>query len=156
MSFNDAAITEIFDAIVSYAITTGRFDHVNQHEVKSAPGSAMSCSVWVQSVRPVRSSGLAATSGVVLINARIYRNMRRMPYDMIDPDVTAAVADLMGTLSGDFNFGGIADIRNLDLLGSTGAGLSAQAGYIEIDRQMFRSMTLAIPIIINDMFVQEV
>ncbi len=155
MNFNDAAVNEIFDKVVSYAMTTGRFDQVNQHEPTNAPRMGMICSVWIQAIRPILASGLAATSGIVQLNARIYRNFKSMPHDVIDPEITGAVCDLMGTLSADFDFGGVANVRNIDLLGEHGVPLAAQAGYIEIDRQMFRVMTLTIPVLINDMFKQE-
>jgi hypothetical protein len=73
---------------------------------------------------------------------------------MIDPAVTSATVDLIGRMSADFDFGEIASVRNVDLLGQTGHSLSAQAGYVEIDRRMYRIMTITIPIIVNDMFAQ--
>lgn len=153
-SFNDTAINTVFDKIVSYAMSTGRFDSVNQHEPKSAPSSGISCSVWIQSIRPIRTSGLASTSGCVLFSLRIYTNFKSEPADMIDPKITAATTDIMGALSADFEFGGAAGVRNLDLLGSQGTPLSAAAGYIELDRRIFRVMTIQIPVLINDMFTQ--
>jgi hypothetical protein len=154
MAFDETAVFTVFDKVVSYCMTTNRFDFVNQHEPKSTPGTGVSCSVWVQTIGPVRTSGLAATSGLVVLQARIYMNFRSEPYDIIDPKVLAAAADIMGALSGDFNFGTAANVREVDLLGAYGPGLSAAAGYIEIDRQIFRVMTITVPIIINDMFTQ--
>jgi hypothetical protein len=61
---------------------------------------------------------------------------------------------MMGAFSGDFDLGGVGGVRYIDLLGSTGTVLGAVAGYIEIDKKMFRVMTMTIPIIINDAFVQ--
>jgi len=145
----------LFDKIVSYALASGRFDSVNQHEPKNAPGVGTSCSIWAQTIKPVRTaSGLKATSGLVVFQARIYTNFLSDPYDMIDPNVMSASADLIGRLSGDFDFGGEANTRNIDLLGSTGTttSLQANAGYVEIDRQMFRVMTVTIPVIVSDMF----
>lgn len=153
--FDDAAIAVIFDKVVSYALATGRFDTVNQHEPKSTPGTGISCSVWVDSITPVRTSGLAATSGLVSLQARLYTSFNAQPYDMIDPNVLSATTDLMGALSGDFEFGQEASVREVDLLGTYGkGGLSAKAGYVEIDRHMMRVMTINIPIVINDMFLQ--
>jgi hypothetical protein len=97
---------------------------------------------------------MGATTGVVVLNSRLYTNFRQQPYDMIDPNITAATCDLIGAITADFNFGGDAGVRNVDLLGMTGTSLSAQAGYVEIDRQMFRVMTIVIPVVVNDMFVQ--
>lgn len=154
-NFDDAAIVDVLDRMVSYGLASGRFDAVNQHEPKNAPGSEITLAIWVQNINPVRSSGLAATSGVLIMNARIYQNFRSQPFDAIDPKVMAAATDLMGSLSSDFVLGGVANIRNVDLLGSSGKTLSAQAGYVEIDREVFRVMTITVPIIINDMFIQE-
>lgn len=156
-NFADAAVMTLFDKIVSYALASGRFDSVNQHEPKNAPGVGVSCSVWSQTIKPVRSSGLQATSGVVVFQARIYSNFLSEPYDMIDPNVMSAAANLMGQLTADFDFGGEANVRQLDLLGTTGAStsLQANAGYVEIDRQMFRVMTITIPVIVDDMFAQK-
>lgn len=153
-NFNDAAVMTVFDKVVSYALATGRFDQVNQHEPKNAPGVGLMCSFWIQQIKPARTSGMSATSGVVILQSRIYMNFRSEPFDMIDPNVMSAVCDLMGALSGNFSFGGAANIRAIDLLGTMGTPLSAQAGYVEIDRQMFRVMTMIIPIIVNDMFIQ--
>src|SRR5260370_37732 len=110
----------------------------------------------MQLIKPIRTCGMGATSGIVVLMARIYKNFRSEPFDMIDPDVMSATTDMMGAISGDFQFGGAAGVRAVDLLGSSGTALSAQAGYVEIDRQMFRVMTITIPIILNDMFSQAV
>jgi hypothetical protein len=152
--FNDAAINAVFDKIQGYALSSGRFDVVGIHEPKNAPGSGLTAALWVQSIKPIRTSGVAATSGVVLFNFRIYTNFKQMPFDMIDPQVTAATTDMMGALSADFNLGGVAGVRNVDLLGSQGVTMNAAAGYVEIDRTIFRVMTVQIPVIINDMFLQ--
>jgi hypothetical protein len=154
-NFDDAAINDVFGRILSFALATGRFDAVNGAEPKNAPGTELTCAVWVQQIRPIRSSGLQATSCVVSFQARIYQNFRSEPYDMIDPNVTAATTDLMGSISGDFDLGGAEGVRAVDLLGAyVTHGLQAQAGYVEIDRQVYRVMTITIPIIINDAFVQ--
>lgn len=152
--FNDAAINAVFEKIEGYALSSGRFDTVGKHEPKNAPGNGLSAALWIQSIVPIRSSGAAATSGVVLFQFRIYTNFKQMPYDMIDPNVTAATTDLMGTLSADFDFGGVAGVRNIDLLGAYGVKMDAQAGYVDIDRSLFRVMTIRIPVVVNDMFVQ--
>lgn len=152
--FNDEAVNSVFDRILGYALVSGRFDAVNQHEPKSAPGNGVSSSVWVQRIRPIRSSGLNSTSGVLVLTQRIYTSFKKQPFDMIDPEVTAATTDIMGALSGAFELGGLPDVRAIDLLGTYGVALEAQAGYVEIDRTFYRVMTITIPVIINDMFVQ--
>lgn len=154
-NFNDAAINQVIDKVVSYALANGRFIEVNGHEPKSAPPpGGPTCSVWAQRIRPVSSSGQAATSAVLELSVRIYISFIQQPYDQIDPQILAAVTDLMGTFSSDFNFGGVAGVRAIDLLGMEGTAMSANAGYVEIDRKMMRVMTITVPIIVNDMFTQ--
>jgi len=154
VTFNDAAVNGVFDEIVSHALATGRFDYVNQHEPKNAPHNGVQCSVWIQYIRPVRSSGMNATSGLVVLNARIYMDMRQQPMDSIDPNITVATADLLNVLSSDYQLGGASGVRNIDLLGAEGQPLDATAGYLELDRNMFRTVTINIPVVLNDMFQQ--
>lgn len=154
MTFNDAAIDSILNSIVSYALESGRFDSVNEHEPKNVPPTEVAFAVWVQNVKSIRGSGQASTSGCLTLNGRIYMNFRSQPFDYIDPKITAAAADLMGLFNGNFQFGGIADIRNVDILGTYGTPLSATAGYVEIDRTVFRVMTIVLSIVINDMWIQ--
>jgi hypothetical protein len=143
----------ILDAVVSHAAASGYFDRVNTHEPKSAPGNGLSAAVWVQNLGPaVGASGLQSTSGLLVVNLRVYQNMISEPQDAIDPNVLTAVDALMAAYSGDFQLGG--DVRNIDLLGQVSDGLSAQAGYLEQDHKMYRVMTISIPMIINDIWDQ--
>ena len=64
-------------------------------------------------------------------------------------------AALIGAYSGDFDFGGEAGVRAVDLLGMTGTPLAAIAGYIEMDRKMMRVITITLPVVINDLWTQE-
>lgn len=156
-AFNDQSVMTVFDKVVSYALASGRFDTVNQHEPKNAPGNGLNCSVWMNTINPIRGSGLNTTSGIVTLYTRIYTNFRKQPFDAIDPEVMSATASLMTALTSDFDFGGAAGVRAIDLLGMfSSVPLSAAAGYVEIDRQMFRVMTITVPIIIDDMFIQAV
>jgi hypothetical protein len=152
-NFNDAAINAVLDKLVSYAMATGRFDSVNQHEPKDAPGNGVSCAIRAQLISPLPElSGQAETTGILQMSVRIYTSMTKEPYDMIDPEVMAATTDFMAAISGDFNFG--STVYAVDLLGINGTPMSAQAGYLEIDRRVFRVMTITVPIIIDNMFTQ--
>jgi hypothetical protein len=152
-NLNDAGVLDVFSRLESYAMSSGRFDAVNGHEPKSAPGNGITYAVWIQNIRPALS-GLSATSGLLMFNGRIYKPFTSIPYDAIDPQVTSATLDIMAAMSGDFKLGEADDVRNVDLLGSTGYSLMANAGYVEVDRHMYRCMTIQIPIIMNDLFVQ--
>lgn len=143
----------LFSKVESHALSLGLFERVNTSEPKNAPGHGLTAAIWVQVIEPVQSSGLAATSGRVEFNLRIYTNMLSEPQDAIDPNMTAAVDTLMDAYSGDFDLG--ATVRNIDLLGAHGTALRAQAGYINQDGKLYRVMTVTLPVIINDIWNQE-
>lgn len=153
-NFDEVAINDVISRIESLAMQSGFFDAVNGHEPKSSPGTKTTFSVWVQAVNPIDSSGLNITSCQFILNGRIYHSMTSQPFDRIDPVVTAATSYLMAYLNNSFKLGGADNIRAIDILGMEGTKLSAAAGYVEIDRQMLRVMTLVIPIIINDVWPQ--
>jgi hypothetical protein len=149
-------INSIINSIVSIMQGLGTLDSVNQHEPKQAPNTGITGSVWVQSIKPVADgSGLSATSGVLLLAARVYMSFISQPFDMIDPIVTSAANDIMAAMTNSFTFGAAdVSVRCLDLLGMYGTAMSAAAGYVEIDRKMFRVMTVNIPVIVNDLWAQ--
>jgi hypothetical protein len=153
--FGDEEVQDLFDKIQSFALSSARFDAVNTHEPKNSPGNGVSMSLWVQDIRPVRTSGLNSTSALLVLMGRIYTSMTAEPYDLIDPNVLSATVYFIGALSGEFELGGEDGVRMIDLLGANGEQLAGRAGYVEIDRKMYRVMTITIPIIINDMWSQE-
>lgn len=143
----------IMDAIASHAASLGRFERVNLHEPKNSPGSGITCAIWADFIGPVpSSSGLAATSALLIFNVRIYSNMLAEPQDYIDPEVIKAVDLLMEAYSADFELGG--DVAWIDLLGQSGRQMQAQAGYISQDGKNFRVMTISLPVVLNDTWEQ--
>ena len=146
--------TPIVAALVSHAAALGKFERVNAHEPKNAPGSGLSAAVWAQSIGPQpMASGLQRTTIRVVFNVRIYQSFLSQPEDAIDPNMMRAVSALMDAYSGDFTLGGL--VRNVDLLGMQGIPLSAQAGYVNQDGKLFRVYTITVPAIVNDQFEQE-
>ena len=150
MSLN---VIGLLAAIESHALSLGRFDRVNTHEPKNAPGSGLTCAIWADRIEPARgASGLAATTSRVTFNIRVYTSMLQEPQDAIDPAVMEAVDALMAAYSGDFELGGQA--RNVDLLGQTGTPMQAQAGYLTIGSTMYRVVTVTLPVLVNDLWEQ--
>lgn len=144
--------TGILDSIQSHALASGLFEQVNGHEPKNAPGNGLTAAVWVQTIAPVSSSGLALTSARFVFTLRIYSGFLQEPQDAIDPSIITAADVLMTAYSGDFQLGG--DVRNIDLLGQTGTPLSAQAGYLNQDGKLFRVVDITLPVIVNDVWAQ--
>lgn len=153
MSFDMSAVYALVAGIESIAMQTGLFRSVNFHEPKVAPAGGVSLSVWANSIEPIAgASGLASTSGYVVVQARAYGNMLSKPEDDIDPRLMTAATTLLSAYSADFTLGGL--VRNIDLLGMYGTKLGAQAGYVTIGQTMFRIMTITVPCVVNDMWTQ--
>ena len=112
----------------------------------------MTAAVWINDLRPIQSSGLASVSVRLEFCCRIGLSMLTEPQDDIDPRVMDAVDSMFLALCGDFDFGSQA--RYIDLLGSDGEALRALAGYVEQDSKMFRVVTIFVPILINDAYVE--
>lgn len=142
----------ILDAAVAHAMTSGLFERVNGAEPKAAPGTGLTCAVWVQGIGPIRASGLAVTSALLVLNVRLYTSMIREPQDAIDPSLLAATDTLMNAYTGAFTLAGL--VRHVDLLGAYGAPLSAQAGYLNQDSKLFRVFTITLPLVVNDAWTQ--
>ncbi len=146
-------VVALYDAVVSHALTLGQFEQVNTHEPKNAPGNGLQAAVWVQEIGPdTNAPGLAATSARVEFSVRIYSNMIQEPQDLIDPHIFIAVDALLTAYSGDFSLGGT--VRAVDLSGMSGNPLRAVAGYLSVDNKMFRIMTVTLPVLVNDAWVQ--
>jgi hypothetical protein len=153
MAFDAAAVNALISGVSSIALRTGTFRSVNTHEPKAAPGSGLRLAIWADAITPVpAASGLASTSGYVVMLARAYGNMLTKPEDDIDPRLMTAATTLIAAFSKDFTLGGL--VRNVDLLGMYGSRLGAQAGYITIGGAMYRIMTVTLPVVINDMWDQ--
>ena len=150
---DDALILSILDGLESHALTLGRFEWVNKHEPKSAPGSGLTAAVWLQNLRPLpEASGMTSTTGLLTWMLRIYQNFLSEPQDAIDSTVLAAASDLIGAYSNDFDLGGT--VRNVDLLGQFSEGLSGRAGYLNQDGKVLRIFDITIPLIVNDLWTQ--
>lgn len=143
----------VLAALESHALSTGRFERVNLHEPKNAPGKGLTLAIWANNISPAAvASGLSVTTAYIEFNLRVFTPMLMEPQDAIDPRVLEAVDVLMAAYASDFTLGG--RVRNVDLLGAHGPGLRAQAGYITVDKTVFRVMTITLPILINDAWEQ--
>lgn len=138
--------------IASHASESGLFNNVLSHELISPPTNGLTAAVWVQRIDPLpTASGLSSTTGRLLFNVRLYYNSSQGS-DSLEAEMINAATALMGAYSGDFEFGGL--IRDIDLLGQYGEGLTAEAGYIEFSDSLVRVMTLTVPLVVNDLWEQ--
>ena len=142
----------LLTAIEDHQRSIGFFEEVARHEPKNAPGDGITAATWVQDVRPIQRSGLAATSTRVEVTTRIYTSMLQEPADDIDPRVYAAADKLMEAYTGDFKLGG--RLRSIDLLGAHGEPLRARAGYLNQSGMMYRVFDIITPMVVNDAYTQ--
>lgn len=157
MAITPTLINGIINAAVSHAMTLGVFERVNGAEPKTAPGTGITCAIWVDRIVPVRASGLASTSLMFVLMARLYIPPDVEPSDELDPNLVDAADQLMNAYTGDFTLDG--QLRHIDLFGENGTPLAAQAGWVRFDRSdtgttVRRVMTITVPCVINDAWTQ--
>lgn len=154
MAERDALDTRsILAAVMAHAMSSGYFQSVNGAEPPSPSSNGITAAVWVQDIGPaVGGSGLASTTTRLAFNVRLYAPMAQGSDASIDPNLMAALDDLMAAYSGDFTLGGL--VREVDLLGQFGDALSAKAGYVVESGNEFRVMTIVLPVVVNDLWDQ--
>lgn len=151
-------LEDILNSLVSFVLRLGIFQRVQQHEPKSAPRNGLTAALWLQAMAPaIGQSSLESTSIRVAWYLRIYQNFLSEPQDLIDPSVMKAMAAVMEALTANFGLD-LPAVRAIDLLGITGPPMAAEAGYVPMGppnaQKIYRCMTLTIPIIVDDAFVQ--
>lgn len=150
----------IIDRTIDLSLQLGRYESVNGHEPKSPPGHGLTAAVWADYLGPAPGqSGLASTTGLLILKHRGYTSMQTEPEDAIDPNLLMATWAFMAAVSADFDLG-IVDAEGepdawVDLLGRSRSRLESRAGYIDQGDQTYRVMTTDVPIIINDLWPQD-
>lgn len=153
-----AAVTAIYGALLSHAQQLRLFETVDDHEPLNPPGAGLSCAIMLGPLEPVRASGLAATSGRLEFQVRVYSPRLALPASGIDRKMMQAVTTLMNAYSGDFDLltGNVAAglVRNIDLLGAYGVPLRGQPGWLVHDGAHYRVYEITLPLILNDIWSQ--
>jgi hypothetical protein len=147
-------IAGIYDAVQTHLSRTGWFDRIAGHEPKNAPGNGMTAALWMAKLGPdAERSGLAATTGRLVLTVQLYCPMLTEPQDAIDLDLAQATHAVMVALSSDLTLGGL--VQTIDLLGmSSSERLGGEAGYLTQDQKLYRVMTITVPMLINDLWEQ--
>lgn len=146
------AINDIIAAMESHALATGYFQSVNAHESKQQPVSGLTCSIWVEVIKPVKTSGLANTSVRLQFEVRMYADTMSQPYDDIETTLVTALDVLMAAYMGDFTLGGL--VRHVDVFGAHGPALEGRTGYINMDGRELRVFSINVPLIVDDLWPQ--
>jgi hypothetical protein len=143
----------IFIALRDHASELGVFDHVEGHALINPPNSGVGVAFEFGTLAPgAQFSGLKSTSAVLNVTASIYALMQTQPADDIELTIVTAAAALINAYSGGFTLGGL--IRNIDLLGMAGQGLTCRGGYRKAGDTLFRTAIVDIPMVVSDVFEQ--
>ena len=146
------ASASVLNKLISHVKRVGVLKNVLAHEPKSAPpfGTA---SVFLREVRAIQQgSGLNKTNALVVWNVRLYQNMLKEPQDEIDTGLLDTMDLLLTSFNQDFTLEGA--VKSVDILGISGVGLGAEAGYVEIDRKMYRIIDITLPLLMNNVWTQ--
>jgi len=151
----DTIITNVVD--LAAAQTSGGnplFVDVLDYECRAMPPDGIIASVYFNRLAGAPAdSGLSKTTGILVLNMRLYVSTVRQPYGAVERSIVAAAQQMVGALSADFTLSG--SVRNVDLLGATGVLLTAEGGYIPgQDGKLMRVVTITVPAIVNDVWDQ--
>lgn len=149
----DSVLEGVIGKVTDHMAALGWFDRVNGHEPKHFPGKGLTGTVWVNGIGTA-ASGLNSTSGAITLNIRLYLPADQGEPDRVDPLLTVATEQLMRRLIGDFTLGGT--VRAIDVRGGEtgGDGFSATAGYLQLDGPVMRTMTITLPVVVNDLWTE--
>lgn len=130
------------------------FVDVLDYECRAMPPDGIIASVYfARMAGSPLDSGLAASSGVFVLNVRLYVSTVRQPYGQVERSIVSAAQQVIGALTADFELGGA--VRNIDLLGAGGVPLGAEGGYIPgQDGKLMRVITITLPSIVSDVWEQ--
>jgi len=130
------------------------FVDVLDYECRAMPPDGIIASVYFNELGGVPDdSGLAATSGTLVLNVRLYVSTVRQPYGTTERSIVRAAQQMCGALNASFTLDG--SVRNVDIFGASGVRLRAVGGYIPAqDGKLMRVVTITLPTIVNDVWEQ--
>jgi hypothetical protein len=145
-------IQNIIDNVASHAMSTGYIDTLVGYLSKQSPTNGITAAIYVESITPIKSSGLSNTSIRLELEMQIYSSTYQEPYDTIDSGLVLATDAVFTNFIGDFDLGG--ESRHIDIFGAHGRGLYVRSGYFNLDGKEFRVFQIMIPIIVDDVWAQ--
>jgi hypothetical protein len=153
MAFN---ITNTLNAITSHISSSGYVNDVQVGEPVSVPDAndRIFAAIWMTSAVVVEVT-LSNTVELHTTNVRLYKRAAFGQGDDsgdVEQSLALATSQISSDLIGEFDLGG--SIRNIDIAGQYGGGLSATWGYITIAQTVFRSVDIVVPLVVDDSAAQ--
>ena len=153
MAFN---IKTTLDVVSSHISRSGYVNDVRIGEPVAPPDATykMHAAIYMASAGVVGLT-LSNTVEVHLVTVRLYRRAAFGQGDdagQVEAEVALAVSQISSNLIGEFDLGGTT--RNIDVAGQYGQGLTATWGYVTLGQTVFRTVDLAVPLVIDDSATQ--
>jgi hypothetical protein len=153
MAFN---IATTLDAISSHISRTGYVNDVRIGEPVSPPDATdkMHAAIYMASAGVV-SLTLTNTIELHMVTVRLYRRAAFGQGDdagQVEADVALAVSQITSNLIGEFDLG--STVRNIDVAGQYGQAITATWGYVTLGNTVFRTVDLAVPLVVDDSATQ--
>lgn len=153
MTLPKTRILELIGAVQSDAMSIGHYASVVGAEPLGAAGiEGLMLAVWVDGMAVLPGRGLNSVSVRLELFTRTYGAALVEYRDDIDPTMMAAVADLFGMFVGGFMLDGF--VAFVDLKGQYGEPLTARAGHLTLDRKIFRTYDIMVPLIVDDIWTE--
>tara|TARA_R110002020_G_scaffold142846_2_gene315059 strand:- start:435 stop:902 length:468 start_codon:yes stop_codon:yes gene_type:complete len=153
MAFNIKATLE---AIASHVSRSGYVNDTMIGEPTSPPEAVdkMMAAVMMNGAT-IAELTLTNTVEVHTVTVRFYRRAAFGEGDdagEVETEVALAVSEIASNLIGEYDLG--ATIRNIDVAGQYGGGMSATWGYINISGTIYRTVDLTVPLVVDDSATQ--
>lgn len=145
-------IENILAHVASHVMATGYFDTVLGYESKQSPSTGLNAALYVEDIRPIRTSGLNNTSVRLEIELRLYSSTYQAPYEGIDITLAKATDAVFTSIIGDFDLGG--EARHVDIFGAYGQPVRVRSGYMNISGAEYRVFQVITPIVVDDVWSQ--
>ena len=153
MAFN---IKSTLDAVASHIARSGYVSDAMIGEPTSPPDAVdkLVAAVMMNGAN-IAELTLTNTIEVHPILVRFYRRAAFTEGDDagdVESQVAVAVSEIASNLIGEYDLG--ATIRNIDVAGQYGGGMSATWGYINISGTIYRTVDLTVPLVVDDSATQ--
>lgn len=139
-------IDATLDQVHTYLAGLAYFNHVQIGEPMDEPAGELAAAIFVESV-DIPGTVLNAVIELHIITIRLY--MDRLKHDSahMEKTLAKAVAYTMKQFTGDIDVG--ANIRATDLAGMYGTSMTAQYGQITVKSNLYRSVDITVPLIVD-------
>ena len=153
MAFN---IANTLNAVSSHISASGYVNDVQIGEPVSVPDATdrIFAGIWMTSAVVVEVT-LSNTVELHTTNVRLYKRAAFGQGDDsgdVEQSLALATSQISSDLIGEFDLG--ESIRNIDVAGQYGGGLTATWGYVTIAQTVFRSVDIVVPLVVDDSAAQ--